>query len=71
MFVCAALHTCSTVAEWLWGAVGEGPAPEMSVPMKLAQVGHVANGSLADLLVVLLQGLLPESRQAVGGCACP
>ncbi|KAI3423824.1 hypothetical protein D9Q98_009660 [Chlorella vulgaris] len=27
----------STVAEWLWGAVGEGPAPEMSVPMKLAQ----------------------------------
>ena len=28
---------CSTVAEWMWGAVGEGPAPEMSVPMKLAQ----------------------------------
>ncbi|PSC68677.1 Bifunctional purine biosynthesis [Micractinium conductrix] len=27
----------STVAEWMWGAVGEGPAPEMSVPMKLAQ----------------------------------
>ncbi|EFN54652.1 hypothetical protein CHLNCDRAFT_24638 [Chlorella variabilis] len=27
----------STVAEWLWGAVGEGPAPELSVPMKLAQ----------------------------------
>lgn len=27
----------STVAEWLWGQVGEGPAPEMSVPMKLAQ----------------------------------
>lgn len=32
----------STVAEWLWGAVGEGPAPEMSVPMKLAQVGGSA-----------------------------
>lgn len=27
----------STVAEWLWGQVGEGPAPEMSVPMRLAQ----------------------------------
>jgi len=32
-----ATSLCSTVAEWLWGAVGEGPAPEMSVPMKLAQ----------------------------------
>lgn len=30
-------HSCSTVAEWLWGAVGEGPAPEQCVPMKLAQ----------------------------------
>ncbi|GAB4817630.1 hypothetical protein N2152v2_004676 [Parachlorella kessleri] len=33
-------HTATydaTVAEWLWGQVGEGPAPEMAVPMKLSQ----------------------------------
>lgn len=33
-------HTASydaTVAEWMWGQVGEGPAPEMAVPMVLSQ----------------------------------
>jgi phosphoribosylaminoimidazolecarboxamide formyltransferase/IMP cyclohydrolase len=33
-------HTASydaTVAEWMWGQVGEGPAPELAVPMKLSQ----------------------------------
>lgn len=33
-------HTASydaNVAEWLWGQVGEGPAPEMTVPMRLSQ----------------------------------
>ena len=33
-------HTATydaTVAEWLWGQAGEGPAPEMCIPMRLAQ----------------------------------
>lgn len=33
-------HTASydaQVSEWLWGKVGSGPAPEISVPMKLAE----------------------------------
>ena len=33
-------HTASydaNVAEWMWQQVGEGPAPELSVPMKLSQ----------------------------------
>jgi phosphoribosylaminoimidazolecarboxamide formyltransferase / IMP cyclohydrolase len=33
-------HTASydaTVAEWMWGQVGEGPAPEMPMPMRLSQ----------------------------------
>jgi len=33
-------HTASydaTVAEWMWGQIGSGPAPEISVPMRLSQ----------------------------------
>jgi phosphoribosylaminoimidazolecarboxamide formyltransferase/IMP cyclohydrolase len=38
MSTCCYLPGASQVAEWLWGQVGGGePAPEMSVPMKLAQ----------------------------------
>ncbi len=38
--VCVCLQHCSAydaqVSEWLWGQVGSGPAPAMTVPMTLS-----------------------------------